>query len=152
MPRKNARKPCSIKACTNLARARGYCSSHLNRFYRYGDPLVAKGTGVKRRNGEPYINNDGYMVQTVKGTTRGVHRIVMEQHLGRALRPGENVHHKNGVRSDNRLSNLEVWTKPQPQGVRLDDLYEWADELIEQQLSEMHVDVYEDGSVVVFGV
>lgn len=56
----------------------------------------------------------------------------MEEYLGRRLFPGEQVHHRNGVKTDNKISNLELWVRGQPNGLRVEDVLAWAHEMIDR--------------------
>jgi hypothetical protein len=74
-----------------------------------------------------YLNKKGYRLIIVpfpdskKYRRVYEHVLVMEEHLGRYLVTGETVHHKNGIRDDNRIENLELWNKGQPAGQRVED-------------------------------
>lgn len=76
------------------------------------------------------VNTAGYVSKSIKtnGKTLNLleHRCVMEEYLGRELLPNENVHHKNGIKNDNRIENLELWVKSQPAGQRIEDVIEHA--------------------------
>lgn len=59
------------------------------------------------------INPRGYVagkiwISETKQKNIKQHRWVMEQHLGRKLSKDEDVHHINGVKTDNRIENLQI--------------------------------------------
>jgi hypothetical protein len=85
------------------------------------------------------IKHRGYMMVSVPNHPRVgntklkyvfEHVLVMEEMLGRYLTTEERVHHKNVVKTDNRPQNLELWTTNHPIGCRVEDLVEWAKEIL----------------------
>ena len=55
-----------------------------------------------------FTRSDGYVAVRVGPAFELEHRAIMARHLGRDLRRGEQVHHRNGERADNRPENLEL--------------------------------------------
>lgn len=133
---------CKVDDCDTPARVLGWCTKHYQRYVKWGEPLPSE--DLKRQLKPPpprsvWVNSHGYLKTWCDDRKKsvGVHRLVMEEYLGRHLVDDENVHHRNGTRSDNRLSNLELWVKKQPPGQRVLDQVAWAREILARYGTEV---------------
>ena len=88
---------------------------------------MESGTHPRRKERSGYIK-----LKTHKYKWQFEHRYIMEKHLRRPLLKTETVHHKNGVKDDNRIENLELWSNHQPSGQRTEDMLKYAHEIIDQ--------------------
>jgi hypothetical protein len=109
---------------------------------------VFKKSRSKRWKGGKKLDKSGYTLLHHPGHPDASnnyireHRFVMEQKIGRYLLKHENVHHKNGNRSDNELSNLELWSTFQPSGQRIEDKVDYAITILNLYKAEALHDEY----------
>lgn len=110
----------------------------------YNSPLSAKRgsesygwKGGRRRSPLGYIYL--YAPEHPKATHKCVleHRYVMEKKIGRLLSDHETVHHKNGIRDDNRIQNLELWSTQHGKGGRVVDLVKYAIDILSKYRPEL---------------
>jgi hypothetical protein len=112
--KRGARMTCSRRCAVDLAMREGRWHIPKNK----SGPHNPSWKGGRRRTAGGYVQvqappehphrpKRGYIME---------HRLVMEQMIGRYLQPYESVHHRNGVKDDNRPENLEIVTHARHRG------------------------------------
>ena len=145
------RKKVPCLGCAKPIRADGHIGKTKTGFCRacYSGPNHARWKGGEFIDGKGYvllkanspkIKHPEYI--TNKAGVIQEHVYVMACKLGRPLERNENVHHKNGVKTDNRLRNLELWVSSQPAGQRVQDLRKWAKEILKRYPDGLDCDQY----------
>lgn len=86
-----------IKKMANSLKGKTAGSKHYN---WQGGQFVHQGWILIQNKNHPHCNNNGYIKKS---------HLVMEKYIGRFLEPGEIVHHKNKIRTDDRIENLHLF-------------------------------------------
>jgi len=88
---------CKNKISNSL---KGRFSGNKNPRWKGGRKKQSDGYILIYKPNHPFADKKGYVLE---------HRLVMEKHLGRHLKPEEVVHHINGIKNDNRPKNLKLF-------------------------------------------
>lgn len=135
---------CTVEDCERRSHGHGLCTMHYKRVRKHGDPHATRhawsGPNSRPRAapGTRYVDVQSGYVSIYDPTHPNAnalgrvkeHIAVMAAHLGRPLAVGEQVHHRNGVRNDNRLENLALRVGPHGSGITVEEAVAWAHEIL----------------------
>lgn len=128
----NARVNQSRKPSGRLYREQKYCSRECKNEALRKRALLRFEAGHVGR----HTKRHGYVWIAVPSLITGKrhtvleHRYVMSKHLGRELYKEETVHHRDGNRQNNALSNLELFSSRHGPGQRVTDKVTFAIEIL----------------------
>ena len=137
-------KKCKEDGCERIHFGRGWCNQHYNLWYKHGykpgtktlwtpeeikeryKASISAGPGTRVIDNKGYIRvkvaTDDWRFPMADGKGWALeHRLVIADHLRELIPSRKTVHHKNGIRNDNRLENLELWESHHPPGQRSSD-------------------------------
>lgn len=106
-----AERTCTVQGCNRVHYARSWCEMHYDRWRKHGDPLtVTDRRGVQRimPSGYAHLYEPEHPAASANGYV-AVHRKVAYD-AGLLVDPSNHVHHRDGDKLNNELSNLEVLT------------------------------------------
>ena len=114
------------------------CASKLRAKYREENPKWKGGRWVDTQ-GYVVIHlspDDQYITMATTNNVVKEHRLVVAKNLGRSLSSYEIVHHKNGIKTDNRIENLELMTGSKH---RMHNLYQLQIQKLEEEITKCQI-------------